>query len=108
MSDTQAQFEAIGEGLIEKHENITFGKMMSSPAITYKGKVFAFYHNEEMVFRLGRDFDIHAHDIHEYTHLSPFKTKPPMRDWFCISVDYADKWVHLVQEALTVMRAKVD
>lgn len=107
MSDLNAQFETLAEELIKQHEHITFGKMMSSPAITYKGKVFAFYHNEGMVFRLGREFDIQAHDIQNYTHLSPFKTKPPMRDWFCISADHADKWSQLAQEALMVMQAKV-
>ena len=56
MDKEEDLFNKIVEKLSKKHNFVSKGKMMSSPGIKYKTKVFAFYYNKEMVFRLGRDF----------------------------------------------------
>jgi hypothetical protein len=60
------QLEAIAERLAAESEDITTGKMMSSPGIRYRNKVFAFADREAMVFRFGRDFDLGALGIYDY------------------------------------------
>lgn len=107
MSDNQARFEEIREKFIAEQENVLAGKMMSSEAITYKKKVFAFYMTDDsMGFKLGREFQAEAHDITDYNVLSPFKNKAPMLDWLLIPD--SDKWEELADIALKRMKAQLD
>ncbi len=87
------------------HLGVDLGPMMSAPGIQYKGKNFAFFYQEEMVFRLGRDWNPRDVGITEWHHLSPFKNKPPMLDWFCITAKDADVWQDLATRALSRMVA---
>ena len=78
----EQRFRSIAALLASENSAITLGKMMSSPALHYQGKVFTFYYGRKMIFRLGRDFQPELFDIQHYRLLAPFKTKPPMVDWF--------------------------
>jgi len=42
----KVQFELIQEQMVATLESVDRGKMMSCPAITFKGKVFAFYYKD--------------------------------------------------------------
>lgn len=101
----QEQFEDIHKELTTQNEKVTSGKMMSSSAICYKGKVFAFFHDGQMTFKLGDNFEPEAMGITEYRLLSPFKTKPPMRAWFTISFSEQTHWKSLAIEALTYIQS---
>ena len=96
------QWQALADSLIEKYEDVTWGKMMSAPALQYNGKVFAFFYKGVMTFKLGKGYDIEQHGIHEYEHLAPFKAKPPMTAWFI--VDDATHWQTLATIALETMQ----
>mgnify|MGYP002864013020 CR=1 FL=1 len=98
--DAEQRFRSIAALLAAENKDIAPGKMMSSPAIKYRGKVFAFYYGNKMVFRLGRDFRPETFGINQYSILAPFKTKPPMMDWFEIPATSADKWETLARYAL--------
>lgn len=100
VNDEEQHFSVIVERLTREHNDITLGKMMSSPAIQYQGKVFAFFYNKKMVFKLGRDFQPESLGIREYSLLAPFKTKPPMVDWFEISATEQQRWEELASYAL--------
>jgi len=84
MSDAQSRFEAIRDEFTTIQPQVEAGKMMSSPAITYRGKVFAFYHAGEMTFKLGKDYEPARDGIQHWGLLNPFKHKPPMAGWFRI------------------------
>ncbi|WP_286755604.1 hypothetical protein [Roseivirga sp. UBA838] len=84
--------------------DVTEGKMMSSRGLQYKGKNFLFNWDNEMCFRLGRDFDPASEGIHHYTLLNPFKTKLPLKDWFVLTTDM-DKWIALAEIALARMKS---
>ena len=103
--DAETQFEQIKNQLMDSDADVADGKMMSAPAITYNGKVFAFFYDGAMTFKLGKDFDIESEGITEYQHLSPFKTKPPMRAWFIISAEQQSQWEALASLALERMKA---
>lgn len=96
------KFRAITDNLAT-HEGVALGKMMSAPGIQYNKKNFAFYHRNEMVFRLGRDWKPEDAGIREWHHLSPFKSKPPLYDWFCITANDSDLWPELARMALSRM-----
>src|SRR5260370_4581141 len=76
--EEEQRLRSIAALLARENSAITVGKMMSSPALHYQGKVFAFYYGKKMVFRLGRDFQPESFNIQHYRVLAPFKTKPPM------------------------------
>ena len=87
----------------EKKNGVAKGKMMSSPALKCKGKVFAFYHNEEMGFKLGKEFEPKEHGLKDWSYLSPFKNKPPMKAWFMIPYSEKAHWESLTSLALDKM-----
>ncbi len=98
MSEAQAHFEFLLDQMI-KRPGLAKGRMMSSPAIKAKGKVFAFFHNDRMTFRLGKDFDPDAAGLVDWRYLSPFKNKPPMTGWISVSFDQHDRWAQLAELA---------
>lgn len=97
-------FRSIAALLTSENSSITLGKMMSLPALQYQGKVFAFYYGKKMVFRLGRDFQPELFNIQHYRLLAPFKTKPPLVDWFEIPFDDQQRWEELSRSALQRLR----
>ena len=107
MEKEEALFTIIGDKLIKKHNGIVQGKMMSAPGLKYKNKVFAFYYNQEMTFRLGKDYDLESHGINKYSLLSPFKNKPPLAAWFNIPYDYEAQWEELAEIALDKLKAEI-
>lgn len=77
---------------------------MSSEAIRYKDKVFAFFHRDMMTFKLGYDFDPLDMGIEVWHPLSPFKTKPPLKGWYMVPEQYISKWPQLAELALMKMQ----
>lgn len=99
MTDSEAYFDFIADRL-SSQIGVARGKMMSSPGLKCKGKVFAFYHKEQMGFKLGKDFDPEAFGIDTWSYLSPFKQKPPMKAWFLIPFSEKEQWEKLANLAL--------
>lgn len=101
-------FESVSARLIAEHDGVAEGRMMSHPAVAYRGRVFAFPGWEgDMVFRLGKAFDPDAAGLAGRSHLSPFKHKPPMKGWVRVPPDQADRWPELAEAALALMRTDV-
>ena len=90
--------------LMSTQDGVEPGKMMSSDAIRYRNKVFAFFHQDMMTFKLGADFDPMDMGLEEWYPLSPFKSKPPLKAWFMIPEKYMDQWPRLAEMALLKMR----
>jgi hypothetical protein len=88
-------FLRIQEEMVAEYALVSPGKMMSSPAIRYKTKVFAFYHNNEMIFRMGKDFDPSTFKLKKYSILNPFKKKAPLYGWFQVPIIESKKWKKL-------------
>ncbi len=99
MDREEQLFRMICDKLVQKHDYVAPGKMMSSPGITIRKKVFAFYHKQQMIFKLGKQFEPASHGIDNFSLLSPFKTKPPLAGWFCIPFEHSDKWEALAEQA---------
>lgn len=102
------KFNSIAAKLSAENKYVSEGRMMSSPGIKYKNKVFAFYYNEEMAFRLGKEYDPREDSIEKFSLLNPFKTKPPLTGWFVIAADYHAKWEKLSKKALKKLKSDVD
>jgi hypothetical protein len=104
MKSPQTQFEYILQNLESNYTDVSAGPMMSSPGIKYKGKVFAFYHEEAMTFKLGKSFVPEDYGITDWDWLSPFTNKPPMKAWFIISAQHRQQWEELAAYALEQMK----
>ena len=103
-------WQVLARRLIIEHEGVHEGKMMSAPAVTFGGKVFAFYSSKGgrtgLGCRLGRAFDIAALALSDWQHLAPFKTRPPMKDWIVAGLNDRARWHELALLALEAARAK--
>jgi hypothetical protein len=100
MTEAQAMFEFLLDKF-SKLDGVAPGKMMTAPAIKSKGKVFAFFYEEEMTFKLGKDFEPDAFGLENWSYLSPFKNKPPMTAWFAVPFSQKEVWEELTQMALS-------
>lgn len=103
MDKEEILFKKIAEKLSSENKLVSTGKMLSSPGIKYRNKVFAFYYGKEMVFRLGKTFDPKTFGIRNYRLLNPFKKKPPLAGWFQISFSEKQKWGKLSRIALRLI-----
>ncbi|NAS10946.1 hypothetical protein [Poritiphilus flavus] len=100
------RFESLRNKFCERYEGVTHGKMMSSPAIHYKGKVFAFFsRKKKMVFKLG-EVDHQLNQLADLKVFSPFKNKKPLTGWY--ESDYKDhkSWETLALQALEHLKGK--
>ncbi len=100
MDNPEALFHQIAKLLTDQDPQVEIGKMMSSPGIKYRDKVFAFYHNEMMGFLPGPNFDPIKAGVLNAKPLSPFKTKPPLKGWFLIRKEESNQWEYLATRAL--------
>ncbi len=103
MDQEEILFREVANTLKKENNAVSLGKMMSSPGIKFKNKVFAFYYNKQMVFRLGKEFDPKSFQIKKYSLLNPFKNKPPLAGWFQITFADQDKWEKLARQALRLL-----
>jgi len=95
--------------LVAAEPDVQHGRMMSSDAITFGGRVFAFYTGkgrfEGLGLRLGRAFDVNALALSSWEYLAPFKSKPPMKDWILVGAAHRNRWPELARLALKQMKA---
>ena len=104
MTEAEIAFNSIADTLCQKPDT-TLGKMMSSPGIQKKGKVFAFFWKDKMVFKLGKDFDISdKFGIMDFEYLNPFKNKPPMKGWYVVNENHIRHWKALADVASDQMK----
>ncbi|MEK6152810.1 hypothetical protein WIW50_06100 [Flavobacteriaceae bacterium 3-367] len=96
-------FEKIRDAFCAKHTHVSVGTMMSSPAIHYKGKVFAFFSRRStMVFKLGKTYPVDALEI-EIEVFNPFKNKAPLSGWYEVGFNDHAEWDGLTSKALELM-----
>lgn len=94
--------------LLDAHGDVVPDKMMSADALTHGGKVFTFFSTKGggigLGCRLGRDYPFDTLPTQNWQFLAPFKTKPPMKDWIVCTMDAAEHWDFLADEALRLAR----
>ncbi len=92
-------FNNIMQKMLKENQGVNAGNMMRSPAICFQSKVFAFYYNEQMVFKLDQKAPSTMHDYPGSQFLNPFKNKPPMKGWLVVPSQYQQQWYQLAEEA---------
>ncbi|WP_420320971.1 hypothetical protein [Flagellimonas sp.] len=100
------KFMEIREMFCQKYPEVTEGKMMSSPAIHYNRKVFAFFsRKQKMVFKFGKDYPLERLKV-EVMEFNPFKKKKPLAGWYEVDFANNDKWEVLALKALELAKLK--
>ncbi|MEM8899407.1 MAG: hypothetical protein AAGC85_14935 [Bacteroidota bacterium] len=101
------QFEKLRSDFCEQEEDVRLGKMMSSDALQYRGKVFAFFsRKKKLVVKLGTSFDPTSMGI-PLTLFNPFKKRGPLNGWFEVSFEYHDEWRSMMDLALAKVKAEM-
>ena len=94
------KFLEIRDKLCLQEAGVTEGKMMSSQAIHYKKKVFAFFSKKDkMVFKLGSPSAVEGIEV-ELMEFNPFKNKGPLKGWYEADFQYHESWGKLANIAL--------
>ncbi len=107
MSAPKKLFENIVNQFCQEDSNVTPGKMMSSDALKYKGKVFAFISpGENMVFKLGKDYPATESEASVLSEFNPFKNKGPLPGWFMVNKINSNLWEHYTLYALETFKNK--
>lgn len=96
------KFKTVASGL-EQHQGVSLSKITPSPELHYNGKSFAFFHQDEMVFRLGKEWNPEEDGILKWKNISPLNKDEPLNDWFSITAKDADLWPILATQALSRM-----
>ncbi len=104
MEDQLKLFEKIRRKLVHEEKLVSEGKMMSTEAIKFDGRVFAFISkNGNMVFKFGKEFDPKTQDFDSIP-FNPFKNKGPLTGWFEVSYEQHHLWEFLAKEALSIIK----
>ena len=99
-------FQEIKNELTQGYAQVKPGNMMRSPAICYSSKVFCFYHNSQMCFKLDKQAPHFKDQFPGSTYLIPFKNKPPMKGWLMVPQEYQNHWKELANHALSHLMNK--
>lgn len=103
----EALFNEIRFQICQNNNKVIAGKMMSSEAIVYKDKVFAFFsRKKKMVFKLGKEFDIASLDI-EIKVFNPFKKRGPLNGWYEVPFAAKEHWEPLTQQAFNLIKTEI-
>ncbi len=100
MNQSEKQLELLVAKYSSFDADVHPGKMMNSPGLKFKDKVFAFYKNETTGFLLSPNFNPEKMDLIHAKPLSPFKKKPPLKGWFIIEKFDSNTWDTLAETAL--------
>ena len=109
-NDTLESWVSLRDRMLVTHPDVSRGKMMSADALTFSGKVFAFYSTKGgrvgLGCRIGREADPSQFALTDWQHLDPFKSKPPMRDWIVIGKGSVAQWGTVAEHCLNTFRNK--
>lgn len=100
-------FNEIRKQYTNNYDFVEVGKMMSSEAITYKDKVFAFFsRKQKMVFKLGKSFDPSEIDD-EIQVFNPFKKRGPLNGWYEVTYSKKELWTPLTERAFNLIKQEI-
>lgn len=100
-------FNALRTLFVSSDSKIEAGKMMSSEAIQYQGKVFAFFsRKKKMVFKLGKAYDPDEESF-EINVFNPFKKRAPLYGWFEVPYEYHEVWQFMTEKALSQLKKEL-
>ncbi len=103
----EAKFDTLCEQVMAREPATHPGKMMSSPALQYDGKVFFFLNRRGfLVYKLGAESELPTDAKPKLEPFSPFKSKAPLKGWWELTDEQPPPALamNLAQEALACLK----
>lgn len=92
-------FTSIGAQLVKTH-NVEISQMFGKQCLKIKGKAFACFFQNEMVFKLSGKNHEQAMNLRGSQLFDPSGKKRPMKEWVQVPFAYSRRWKHLALSAL--------
>ena len=103
-----AFFSHLIKDLESNYSHLARGNMLSSPAIEYKGRVFAFCSSGNMVIKCKNPEILAEKGFRATSEYRPFKNRMILSDWREVPFYYHEDWRTLAEMALDDIRDEID
>lgn len=103
-----AFFLQLIHNLEKQYSHLACTRMLSSPAIEYKGRVFAFCQRDRLVIKLDNSEQLAGIGIRATTEYQPFTNRMTFSHWREVPFYYHADWQEIAEMALSAMMAEVD
>ena len=103
-----ATFNRVIHQLEQRYSHLARGQMLSSPAIEYKGRAFAFCQQDKMIIKyLDREVLIGI-GIRATQDYRPFTKQVSLSQWCEVPFYYHADWTELAEMALDALKLEID
>ena len=100
-------YDAIGQNFIAEHD-AEMGQMFGKASLKFKGKAFAAFQNDCMIFRLGKETISGLKDTYsEAENWDPSGKGRPMKDWLSVPYEHSNSWKTLAEQSLEFLKANL-
>ena len=100
-------FNQVISQLLERHKHLAIGKMLSSPAIEYKGRAFAFCYRDTMIIKYGDTDQLMSCGIRATQEYRPFSNRMTFSQWREVPYYYRDDWTLVAEMALGALQDEI-
>ncbi|MBI4674250.1 MAG: hypothetical protein HY741_21620 [Chloroflexi bacterium] len=107
LAPAQALFEKIVREISSDAGGVSSAKMMGMPCLKVKGKMFAGYWRDAMVFKLNGDAHKKALGLADAHLFDPSEMNRPMKEWVVVPYTHKAKWRAFAQNALDYVASKL-
>ena len=105
MTKSEELYKDIGEDLIKDNKNVEFSQMFGKPCIKIKGKAFASFFQDDMVFKLTGDDHQMALSLKGAKLFDPSGKGRAMKEWVQVPFSSSKEWRGLAEKAMTLVES---
>jgi len=103
-----AIFNHVIDQLEQRYSHLARGQMLSSPAIEYKGRAFAFCHKDNMIIKYDDRQVLVNIGIRATQDYRPFTNRVSLSRWCEVPFYYHADWTELAEMALDALKEEID
>ena len=103
-----AIFNLVIDDLEQRYSHLARGQMLSSPAIEYKGRAFAFCQKDNMIIKYHDRQVLVNIGIRATQDYRPFTNRMSLSRWCEVPFYYHADWTELAEMALDAMKEEID
>jgi hypothetical protein len=106
VAPAQELFETIVKEFVSDTAGIVRGQMMGMPCLKVRGKMFAGYWRDAMVFKLAGAAHAQAMELKGAHLFDPSDMNRPMKEWVVLPFTHKAKWRVFTESALLYVSTK--
>lgn len=101
-------FYTVISQLESRYPHLARGKMLSAPALEYKGRAFAFCHRDNMIIKYRDTEMLNSKGIRATQEYRPFRNQVSFSEWREVPFYYQADWTELAEMALGALKDEID